>query len=87
MKTVYKKHTIVKVIAGSFVVIAILLGIFYALKEKQEQGTALTEFEITNSDLNLVTDSVVKDYVHDNLWNSIISLSFVKKKFCSGRYV
>ena len=76
MKTVYKKHTLIKVIIGGFVVIAIILGIFYALKEKQEQGTALTEFEITNSDLNLVTDSVVKDYVHDNLWNSIISLSF-----------
>ena len=67
MKTVYKKHTLIKVIIGGFVVIAILLGIFYALKEKQEQGTTLTEFEITNSDLSLVTDSVVKDYVHDKL--------------------
>ena len=76
MKTVYKKHTLIKVIIGSFVVIAILLGIFYALKEKQEQGTTLTEFEITNSDLSLVTDSVVKDYVHDKLYDSVISLSF-----------
>ena len=76
MKTVYKKHTLIKVIIGGFVVIAILLGIFYALKEKQEQGTTLTEFEITNSDLSLVTDSVVKDYVHDKLYDSVISLSF-----------
>ncbi|MBQ4449078.1 MAG: hypothetical protein II900_01435 [Prevotella sp.] len=58
----------------SLIVITILMIVSCTLKEKQ--GTTLTEFEISESCLSLVTDSVVKDYINDKLYNSIISLSF-----------
>ena len=65
-----------KNITNYLLVIAILFNVSCTQKREQEQGTMLTKFEITNSELNSATDSVVKDYVNDKLFNSIITLSF-----------
>lgn len=72
----YYSENITKAVISSLLVIAILSSVSCSLKREQEQGTMLTEFEITNSELSLATDSVVKDYVNDKLFNSIITLSF-----------
>ena len=65
-----------KVTISCLIAITILMSVSCTPKREQEQGTMLTEFEITNSELNSATDSVVKDYVNDKLFNSIITLSF-----------
>ena len=72
----YYSENITKVVISSLLVIAILSCVSCTLKREQKQGTMLTEFEITNSELSLATNSVVKDYVNDKLVNSIITLSF-----------
>lgn len=68
------KYSPYKGVISGLIVITILMIVSCTLKEKQ--GTTLTEFEIKDSSLSLVTDSVIKDYINDKLYNSIISLSF-----------
>ena len=76
MEMVYIKYSLIKVVISFLIVISNLMCVSCTLKGGQKYGTTLTEIEITKLDLNLVTDSVVKDYVNDKLYNSIISLSF-----------
>lgn len=71
----YTKQHLIKFCLDCLIVISAFPGIS-CQKSNQKQGTTLTEFEITNSELSSTTDSVTKDYVNDKLQNSIISLSF-----------
>lgn len=75
MKMVCIKQFLIKFCLGCLIIIPAIFFVL-CLRERQEQGTTLTEFEIINSELSLTTDNVVKDYVKDKLQNSIISLSF-----------
>lgn len=72
----YIKRAPIKVMVISIIVVATIFSLYSISKDKQKEGLQLTEFEITYSPLDSVTNDIIKISIDKIKEGTVVALSF-----------
>ena len=76
MEMEYLKRAPIKVMVISIIVVATIFSLYSISKDKQKEGLQLTEFEITYSPLDSVTNDIIKIAIDKIKEGTVVALSF-----------